>query len=78
MEEQPSLIWFNGEVVPWNTAKVHVWSEYAVRGTSVFEGIRAYWNKDGNEYNIISLSAHLKRLFQSAKILAGNQQITKI
>ncbi len=36
------FIWFNGEFVPWDKAKVHVLSHALHYGTSVFEGIRAY------------------------------------
>jgi len=43
IDEPPAIIWFNGKVSPWRDA-VHVWSEVAVRGTSVFDGLRAYWS----------------------------------
>ena len=35
-------IWFNGELVPWEDAKVHVLSYALHYGSAVFEGIRAY------------------------------------
>jgi len=65
----PGLIWFNGSVVRWEEANVHVWSELAIRGTSVFEGIRAYWVSEEQKYYILDLDAHIQRLFQSAKLL---------
>lgn len=68
-ETRPPLIWFNGAVVPWEHAKVHVWSEVALRGTSVFEGIRAYWQTDEERYYCLALNEHLRRLFQSARLL---------
>jgi branched-chain amino acid aminotransferase len=68
-EEQPRLLWFNGSVVAWEDAKIHVWSELAVRGASVFDGIRTFWHhSDGRRY-VLSLEEHLQRLFFSAKIL---------
>ncbi len=65
----PSLIWFNVSLVQWEEAKVHVWSELAIRGTSVFEGIRAYWSSEEKKYYILDFDAHIQRLFQSAKLL---------
>ena len=37
--------------------------------SAVFEGIRCYWDSDRQELNIFQLEAHLKRLFQSMKIM---------
>ena len=68
-EYTPELIWFNGSLVPWEQASVHVWSEVAIRGANVFEGIRAYWHAEGGRYYVLDLDAHLCRLFQSAKLL---------
>ena len=63
------LIWWNGCLVPWNAAKVHVTSETALRGLNVFEGLRAYWRPDQNCYAVVALDAHLDRLEQSARLL---------
>jgi branched-chain amino acid aminotransferase len=69
-EQPPPKLWFNGSIVPWEEAKVHVWSELAVRGASVFDGIRAFWNEEEGHHHVLNLDAHLNRLFfQSAKIL---------
>ncbi|MGI9644212.1 MAG: branched chain amino acid aminotransferase, partial [Ilumatobacteraceae bacterium] len=35
-------IWMNGELVPWDEARVHVLTHTLHYGTGVFEGIRAY------------------------------------
>ena len=35
-------IWFNGKLVPWEKATVHVLSHALHYGSSVFEGVRAY------------------------------------
>lgn len=66
---KPSVLWFNGEVVPWEQATVHVWSELAIRGTSVFDGLRAYWSRADERYYVVSLRAHLDRLERSARML---------
>lgn len=68
-DQRPAFIWFNGKVVPWEEATVHVWSEVALRGTSVFEGIRAYWQPEEDRYYCLALEDHLLRLFQSALLL---------
>ena len=59
-------IWFNGELVPWQDAKVHVLSYALHYGSAVFEGIRAYKTPDGTK--IFRLKEHCKRLLNSAKI----------
>lgn len=68
-EEKPEVLWFNGAVVPWAEGNVHVWSELAIRGTSVFEGIRAYWNEEQSAHFAVGLEDHLDRLFDSARLL---------
>lgn len=35
-------IWFNGEMIPWANATVHVLTHAMHYGTSVFEGVRCY------------------------------------
>ena len=43
-------IWFNGKLVPWEKATVHVLAHALHYGSSVFEGVRAYatprWRRD--------------------------------
>lgn len=68
-EEIPSLIYFNGKVVPWDEAKVHVWSETAIRATNVFDGVRAYWNESERMWYLVELERHLQRLMQSAHLM---------
>jgi len=59
-------IWFDGEFVPWDEAKVHVLSHALHYGSSIFEGIRCYDTANGPA--VFCLSQHVKRLFNSAKI----------
>jgi len=63
-------IWFNNELVPWESAQVHVLSYALHYGSAVFEGIRAYSTNDG--LKIFRLNEHIKRLFNSAKIYRMN------
>ncbi len=59
-------IWMNGHIIPWNEAKIHIASHVIHYGSSIFEGMRAYCNSKGTA--IFRLEAHLRRLFNSAKI----------
>lgn len=59
-------IWFNGEMVKWADAKVHVMSHALHYGTSVFEGIRCYDTHKGSA--VFRHREHMQRLHNSAKI----------
>lgn len=59
-------IWFNGELVPWERATVHVMTHALHYGSSVFEGIRCYKTPAGPA--IFRLTPHVRRLFESARI----------
>lgn len=69
MAANPTYIWWNGELVDWDKATVHVsdlaWS--AMGG--VFEGIRAYWNPDQEELFIFRLREHMERLKNSSRLV---------
>jgi branched-chain amino acid aminotransferase len=69
------VIWFNGEFVPWDEAKIHVLSHVLHYGTSVFEGIRAYRTADGPA--VLGLMPHIDRLFFSAKVIRMEIPYTK-
>ncbi|MEJ2601740.1 MAG: aminotransferase class IV, partial [Gammaproteobacteria bacterium] len=60
------FIWFNGEMVPWDQARVHVLAHALHYGSSVFEGIRVYRTPAGSQ--AFRLSAHMERMYDSAKI----------
>jgi branched-chain amino acid aminotransferase len=64
--EQAELIWHNGEMVPWEDAKVHVLTHGLHYGTGVFEGERAYETERGPA--IFRHRDHLDRLFRSAEL----------
>lgn len=59
-------IWFNGKLVPWEKATVHVLTHALHYGSSVFEGIRAYATPQG--VAIFRLRDHTRRLYDSARI----------
>jgi branched-chain amino acid aminotransferase len=64
------FIWFNGKLVPWEKATVHVLAHALHYGSSVFEGVRAYETPRG--VAIFRLRDHTRRLFDSAKIYRIN------
>jgi branched-chain amino acid aminotransferase len=66
MISKSKFIWFNGELVPWDDAQVHVAAHALHYGSSIFEGIRAYETNDGPA--IFCLKPHVDRLFNSAKV----------
>ena len=47
MLQKTEFIWFDGKLVPWDQAQVHVLAHGLHYGTGVFEGIRAYACPDG-------------------------------
>lgn len=64
--DESGKIWFNGDLVNWNEANIHVLSHVVHYGSSVFEGIRCYKTPKGSA--IFRLMEHVNRLFNSAKI----------
>lgn len=66
-DDRDGVIWFDGELVPWRDAKVHVLTHTLHYGMGVFEGVRAYQTEQGPA--IFRLDEHTKRLFDSAKIM---------
>ncbi len=61
--DKDGTIWFNGEMVPWRDANVHVLTHGLHYASSVFEGNRSYGG------NIFKLTEHSERLANSAKIM---------
>ncbi|MFN2244314.1 MAG: branched-chain amino acid transaminase [Anaerolineae bacterium] len=59
-------IWYDGELVPWDDATVHVSAHALHYGSSVFEGIRAYPFPQGPA--IFCLEEHLDRMWASCKV----------
>ena len=62
-DDRDGWIWYDGKLVPWREANLHVLSHALHYGSSVFEGQRAYNGK------IFRLTDHSKRLHKSANIL---------
>jgi len=58
-------VWFDGKYVPTEKAQVPITTHAIHYGTSVFEGIRGYWN--GENLNIFRLDEHVKRFRRSGQ-----------
>jgi branched-chain amino acid aminotransferase len=67
MADRDGVIWFDGEMVDWREAKIHVLTHTLHYGMGVFEGLRAYKAEKGTA--IFRLQAHTDRLFESARIM---------
>jgi len=76
MADRDGLIWFDGEMVPWHEANIHVLTHTLHYGMGVFEGVRAY-KTDNNGTAIFRLTEHTDRLFDSAKIMRMNIPFSK-
>lgn len=59
-------IWFNGKLVPWDQAQVHVMAHALQYGSVVYEGIRCYDTVRGPA--VFCLDGHLERFYTSARI----------
>jgi len=75
MSDRDGVIWFDGKMVPWREAQVHVLTHTLHYGMGVFEGVRAYKAEQGTA--IFRLDDHTNRLFESAHILAMPMTVDK-
>jgi branched-chain amino acid aminotransferase len=62
-DDRDGTIWFNGDLLPWRDAKVHVLTHGLHYGSCVFEGERVYGGK------VFKLTEHSERLRKSGEIL---------
>lgn len=62
-DDRDGLIWWDGKLIPWRDAKLHVLSHGLHYGSAVFEGERSYGG------NIFKLDEHTARLIKSGQIL---------
>ncbi len=74
MADRDGLIWYDGKMVDWRDAKLHVLTHSLHYGMAVFEGVRAYQTPAGTA--IFRLAEHTRRLFNSAKIFQMNVPYT--
>jgi branched-chain amino acid aminotransferase len=68
MSLRTDFIWFDGELVPFDDAKVHVLSHTLHYGLGAFEGMRSYAQPNGGP-GIWHLDLHVRRLLESASMM---------
>lgn len=71
------FIWYKGEIVNVNDAKINILSPTAQFGLNVFEGIPCYWNENEKQLYAFRLDDHYDRLLRSAKLIEINCPYTK-
>jgi branched-chain amino acid aminotransferase len=62
-DDRDGWIWWDGQLVPWREAKLHVLTHGLHYASAVFEGERCYSG------NVFKLRAHTERLLASGRIL---------
>jgi len=65
----PKFAYFEGEIVPYEQAKVGVLTHALNYGTAAFGGLRGYWNNEANQLYLFRPHDHFHRLLNSAKLL---------
>lgn len=62
-------IWFKGEIINVNDAKINILAPTSQFGLNVFEGVPCYWNEEENQLYAFRLNDHYERLLRSAKLI---------
>jgi branched-chain amino acid aminotransferase len=62
-DDRDGVIWFDGQLVPWRDAKIHVLTHGLHYGSCVFEGERVYGG------TVFKITEHHRRLHESARLL---------
>lgn len=71
------ILYLNGRLVPYSEATIHVQSNAVKYGTSVFEGIRAYWSAARQELYVFRLEEHTSRLLDSLTLMRMEHSLTR-
>lgn len=70
-------IWFKGEILDVNDAKINILAPTSQFGLNVFEGIPCYWNDEEKQLYAFRLNDHYDRLFRSVKLIQLDCKYTK-
>ena len=71
------FIWYKGEIVNVNDAKINVLAPTSQFGLNVFEGIPCYWNDETRQLYAFRLDDHYDRLIRSARLIQIDCPYTK-
>lgn len=66
--QKPEFVYMGGTLRRWEEAVLHVGCEGVNRSLNVFEGIKGYWQPNG-QFGILQLKRHYERLCRSARLL---------
>lgn len=72
------LIWFKGEIMPVEEAKINVLAPTSQFGANVFEGLRCYWNDEKQELYGFRVEDHMKRLLNSIRMMRFEEKFSLI
>ena len=70
--ETPKYVWMDGKIIPFEDAKIHVYTPSGRYGINAFESTRAYWNEEKKELYLFRIRDHYQRLFETLKIMRLN------
>ena len=73
---KPDYILMNDELVRFDDARVHVLSPAAKYGSTVFEGLRGYWNPEQRTLHLFRVREHLERLMYGLKVMRFQHDYT--
>lgn len=71
------LIWYKGNIMNVNDAKINILAPTSQFGLNVFEGIPCYWNEEQCQLYAFRLEDHYNRLLRSAVLIQLNCPYTK-
>ena len=67
--ERPRFATMNGEIVPFDQAKISIMAPGLTFAVLAFEGLRGYWDSDEQQLFVFRVSEHLDRLAFSSKVI---------
>lgn len=72
----PKFAYFEGQIVPYDQAKVSVMTHALNYGTGAFGGVRGYWNDDEEQLYVFRPIDHFTRFLNSSKLLCAEMDYT--
>ena len=73
----PKWAWKDGSFIPYEDCTIHVRTQAVMVSASVFEGIKAFWNKSSKSLYLFRLEEHIQRLRESMKIMRMNAVVPR-
>lgn len=67
-EKEINYVFMKNDYIPYEQATLPVRTHAFLYGTSLFEGIRAYWNEEDNQLYVFRAKEHFDRLHKNSKI----------